>query len=651
MDAPFRNGLPMSLRWYVGLGGLLYLWPSFFFGWPIWEMGKHYPVLQAALAVTPLVAGVAFWWFAKQQRGRFASLMAWNAAVYGLVVLLFLLIPVSMPLLVLAITVVLAAGAQGVWFFLFSRRQRRTLVWLPYGMIVAALGLGATVAFNPGGVLQTWGPRGEASATTSTAPSVQVTTVESAHYLLQATHFENHIPQPTATGGGFVALGDTVLLVTGAGDVYWLQPDWENNRLAAMPLAITVPLNAKSFAQAAPPEARQQWFRVGGVAARTTKTGAQLFVTHHYWNDARERYHVRVSTITGTVEDWRAGTSTWHTLFETSPGLPFMEHNRYGNPFAGLQIGGRIQFLDDDHLLVTIGDHEFDGWNDETIPSQNRAVSYGKILKVNIHTGADQIYSLGHRNPQGLFIATDGTIWSTEHGPEGGDELNRIQEGANYGWPLVTFGTNYGDQTWPLSIQPGTHDGYARPFYSWNPSIGTSNLIEVKNNRFGIWSGDLVIASLREQSLYRLRIREERVLLVEPILIGARIRDLVEMPTGALLLWTDAGTIIGLRPLPASRTMQGPALFAQCSGCHTLTLDGAHRLGPNLHGVVGRQTASVPGFPYSTALQAMDALWTEERLDAFLQDPASFAPGTTMQMSGIADSVARHTLIAYLKAN
>ena len=115
--------------------------------------------------------------------------------------------------------------------------------------------------------------------------------------------------------------------------------------------------------------------------------------------------------------------------------------------------------LDDSRLLFSVGDYQHDGWNREQMLPQNDDAEYGKTVLIDLNTGESSIHTKGHRNPQGLYVSPTGTIWSTEHGPRGGDELNMIMQGANYGWPLVTYGTEYGDKIWPLNSSQGQHEG------------------------------------------------------------------------------------------------------------------------------------------------------------------------------------------------
>ena len=249
--------------------------------------------------------------------------------------------------------------------------------------------------------------------------------------------------------------------------------------------------------------------------------------------------------------------------------------------------------------------------------------------------------SLGHRNPQGLAVARDGRIWESEHGPQGGDEVNLIAQGANYGWPLVTYGVEYGSTAWPLDPEGRDHGEFQEPALAFVPSVATSALIELQGDEFPRWDGDLLLASLRAETLYRLRLRGDRVIYAEPIRLGRRIRDLAQMPDGRVVAWTDSGVLTEL----ARATGAGDAFAALCAGCHAPAF--GEPAGPSLAGVVGRDVASVPGFDYSEALRALEGAWTPEALDAFLRDPQAYAPGTTMDLPPL-DDAARAEVVAYL---
>ena len=175
---------------------------------------------------------------------------------------------------------------------------------------------------------------------------------------------------------------------------------------------------------------------------------------------------------------------------------------------------------------------------------------------------------------------------------------------------------------------------------------GISNLIQVSGKQFPRWAGDLLIASLRLQTLYRVRTRGTHVTYLEPIRIGRRIRDLAQGSDGRIVLWTDEGDLMSLSA--ANRLPSGEAVYRRCSGCHDAGADGTGRVAPDLRGVVGRRVASLPGFAYSESLGSLQGVWTKDRLDAFLADPPAFAPGNRMQAGALTSSVERGLLIDYL---
>ena len=210
----------------------------------------------------------------------------------------------------------------------------------------------------------------------------------------------------------------------------------------------------------------------------------------------------------------------WRTLYETTPCLPIRgEGRRRGISFMGQFGGGRMALLDPQTVLLTVGDFGFDGVASLEAPSQDPGTSYGKTIAINIGDGRATLFTLGHRNPQGLFIDRSGTVWSTEHGPQGGDELNQLVRGKNYGWPYATYGTDYGSFSWPLN-KPEAEQDYQTPVFAWVPSIGVSNLLAIEGELFPQWRGDLLIGSLRAQTLFRARVREGHVAYLEPISAG-----------------------------------------------------------------------------------------------------------------------------------
>ncbi len=237
-----------------------------------------------------------------------------------------------------------------------------------------------------------------------------------------------------------------------------------------------------------------------------------------------------------------------NVLFEADP-----------KSYGGRHFGCRITFDKHERLYLSLGERgnrpnaqdlsshpgsivrlEQDG----SIPGDNPFVGRNEVLP--------EIFSYGNRNPQGLARHPDsGEIWSHEHGPQGGDELNIIRSGVNFGWPTTTYGVNYGVGT---KIGEGAHkQGMAQPLYYWVPSIAPSGMSFYNGSKFPRWHGNLFIGSLKFGLLVRLELNGERVVHEERLLEGelGRIRDVRSGPDGYLYLLTDeaAGKLVRLVPV------------------------------------------------------------------------------------------------------
>jgi glucose/arabinose dehydrogenase len=207
--------------------------------------------------------------------------------------------------------------------------------------------------------------------------------------------------------------------------------------------------------------------------------------------------------------------------------------------------GARIRFMADGTLLITSGD----GFNYRE-QAQTLDNHFGKMIRINddgsipndnpfLSTpGAlPEIWSYGHRNPQGLVIASDGTVFENEHGPMGGDELNIVQPGKNYGWPAITYGVDYSGAI----ISPFTEQaGMEQPIKYWVPSIAPSGMLLYRGDMFPEWQGDLFISALVPGDVRRLHMDGQSV-ISEDILWSefGRIRHIGEAPDGSLILATD----------------------------------------------------------------------------------------------------------------
>jgi hypothetical protein len=361
-----------------------------------------------------------------------------------------------------------------------------------------------------------------------------------------------HLPSvgDAVWGGGLARVGDDVLLVSGSGELFRIRP--ADDPLVAEPVGLRAPLNRGDFIAATDTTVRRDRFRAAGLLVQPEGDSLRILVSHHHWKADEGCFTLRLSETRVSAADLRGDgqgganlAGRWRTVYETKPCLGLKS---LGDPFAGQQAGGRIAALGDTALILTVGDHQFDGVNSENPLPQARNNDYGKTLLIP-RNGPARVYTLGHRNPQGLVVTSTGEIWITEHGPRGGDELNRLIDGANYGWPLRTFGTQYDEFLWPLADAGAPRGAFVDPWFAWVPSIGISNLIEIETDAIPGWKGDLLVAALDARSLFRLHREEGRIVYSEPIETDARVRDLVETADGRLVLWFDDGGLSVYSPI------------------------------------------------------------------------------------------------------
>lgn len=228
-----------------------------------------------------------------------------------------------------------------------------------------------------------------------------------------------------------------------------------------------------------------------------------------------------------------------------------------------MHYGSRILFdAAGEHVFVTTGEHSSRA---ERGYAQDLDKTYGKIIRLTPEGEAPpdnpfagrkdavaSIWSLGHRNIQGAAIRpSTGRLWAVEHGPRGGDELNRIEPGANYGWPVVSYGINYGGSDVGEGIASAA--GMTEPLYFWDPVIAPGGMLFYQGGMFADWQGDVLIASLSPGGVVRLELDGDTVTGEERLLTDrGRIRDVEIAPDGALLALTDSpdGAILRLTPRP-----------------------------------------------------------------------------------------------------
>ncbi|MCU0378675.1 MAG: PQQ-dependent sugar dehydrogenase [Bacteroidales bacterium] len=233
------------------------------------------------------------------------------------------------------------------------------------------------------------------------------------------------------------------------------------------------------------------------------------------------------------------------------------------NTWSG-HYGSRIAFDKKNRLYLSVGEGgstSYGGANTGNNNAQDPKSNWGKIHRLTDtggvpadnpvipgNTAPTSIYSYGHRNPQGLARHPGtGDIWATEHGPKGGDEINIITKGSNYGWPAYSIGVNYDGTTISASH---TATGITSPLYTWTPSIGICGMVFINSDRFKAWNGDLLISGLASQKLYRCVVDESGVIEEHVLLSGyGRIRNVVEAPDGSVYVSVEGpGRILQLMP-------------------------------------------------------------------------------------------------------
>ena len=223
------------------------------------------------------------------------------------------------------------------------------------------------------------------------------------------------------------------------------------------------------------------------------------------------------------------------------------------NTDAGAHWGSRIEFDNENFLYFSIGDR----YNRDVNP-QDLSRDGGKIYRlhddgrvpkdnpfVSTASAKAAIYSYGHRNPQGMAKhPSTGEIWIHEHGPKGGDEINRIKKGANYGWPVITYGKNYSGTT--ITDQTKA-EGMEQPIYYWVPSIAPCGMTFVTSEKYPFWKNDLLIGSLKFAYLEHLSLKNDKVINREKIVEGiGRLRNVRQAPDGFIYIAVEGEGIYKL---------------------------------------------------------------------------------------------------------
>lgn len=324
----------------------------------------------------------------------------------------------------------------------------------------------------------------------------------------------------------------------------------------------------------------------------------------------------------------------WTDIFVSSP---------INEAYPSLAGGGKI-IIKDRTLYFSIGYADVDVGSSENVPpSQNMNSSFGKIYAYDLDSKKFKILSIGHRNVQGMTFASNGDLLATEHGPQGGDEINLVSNGGNFGWPYATYGTNYGKYTWQYSSLP-IDKNFISPIFSFVPSVALSPIITLHNFN-DRWNGDLIAGSLKAQSLFRIKYRDNRVIFSEPIWIGKRIRDIIEFDQSTILLLTDDGSLLFMNPdnyRLRENTKDAGYNFSpeltRCLTCHHFEQSTPTSMAPSLANIWNRKAGSDTFEKYSSGLKKADFVWDENNLRIYLRNPDHLIPGTSMPNLNLTDN-------------
>ena len=227
-----------------------------------------------------------------------------------------------------------------------------------------------------------------------------------------------------------------------------------------------------------------------------------------------------------------------------------------------MHFGSSLAFGSDGKLFITLGDRSDAPMRPQ---AQDLGSHMGKVIRINADGSVPQdnpfvgragarpeIWSLGHRNVQGIAVQPGGAVWTTEHGTRGGDEINLNRAGRNYGWPVIAYGVEYGGG--PINEGVTAREGMEQPVYYWDPSIATGGAAFYSGRMFPDWNGNLLVAALKDKHIARLVIQNDKVVGEERLLtgLGERIRDIAVGPDGAVWVITDEddGKLVRLAVAP-----------------------------------------------------------------------------------------------------
>jgi len=487
--------------------------------------------------------------------------------------------------------------------------------------------------------------------------AAQPNQIETIFLALDRTDVDVPVERP-GSGGALTSWDDALIVMTHEGGFFDVTGD------EAVPLDIAAPPNG--WADMLEFESDNSNYSFAHFYFRYNDLHVideQLYVSFTEWVAQDDCYRTTLARapLQAGADRPTIGNDDWSIIFATAPCLaPSMT----GRAIQGHMAGGRFDVGSDGMIYLASGDYALDGNYANPVISQDPATDYGKVLMIDPATGQVETLSQGHSNPQGIVVTDASDIYTVEHGRRGGDELNRIVFGSDFGWPQVSLGTRYNRLPLPNTREYGRHPDFPLPVFAWLPSVAPSALMQI-DGFDSSWDGDLLAGTLASQSLVRIRIADGRVLFDERIFIGERVRYAYQFDD-VIALWTDSKKVVKLTAgefdpsaqfavalipdlgLGSTAERNTEVALDQCIECHSLgVVDGANA--PALGAVFGREIAS-GNFDYSDGLAAVNGIWSRESLIAYITDPDGFAPGTSMPNPQIGDEEIVAALVDILQA-
>ena len=347
------------------------------------------------------------------------------------------------------------------------------------------------------------------------APKISITTINTPNLKVVGSNGER--------GAAIAKLGDSKFLLGGGrngSNLYLYDLNTKSEQLIGQVISPNQRINDSRFA-----------ITDIAVLASDSKS-ASVLISYPIYNKAGKCVVVRLSAYEVALTE-KPTLSKQKDWFTSKPCVPVS---------AVQHAAGRLEVIDKTTAYLTIGDLGF-----KKIGSKSARGDLGSVFKV----GASKVekISSGHRNQQGIvLIGTD--LYTSEHGPRGGDELNLIKKGIDYGWPSVTYGDRYSFFDYVKPNRPGTHEGFEKPLYYWVPSVAPTELIQLPPVlNWGNWSEQLVMGTLANQSLIFIQLLDkQKVGAVVSVDVEQRIRDLEVTSTGSILATTDSGQLLLITP-------------------------------------------------------------------------------------------------------